>query len=58
VEFDRDSLDQPVAILWHLATFARLALVVFSDSKSCHERFFWATSQKTNWRVSSIMRTR
>ena len=58
VEFDRGALDQQAAILWHLATFALLALVVFSGSKSCHGWFFCAASQKTNWRVSSIMLTR
>jgi len=40
VEFDKGSLDQQAAILWHLAKFAPLALVVFSGSKSCHGWFF------------------
>jgi hypothetical protein len=40
VEFDGGSLDQQAAILWHLARFAPLALVVFSGSKSAHGWFF------------------
>src|SRR5205085_10765501 len=42
VEFDNGSLNQQAAILWHLASFAPLALVVFSGSKSCHGWFFCA----------------
>jgi hypothetical protein len=42
VEFDGGSLDQQAAILWHLARYAPLALVVFSGSKSCHGSFFCA----------------
>jgi len=42
VEFDRGSLDQQAAILWHLARYAPLALVVFSGSKSLHGWFFCA----------------
>ncbi len=42
VEFDSGSLDQQAAILWRLAQFAPLALVVFSGSKSCHGWFFCA----------------
>lgn len=42
VEFDRGALNQQAAILWHLAAFAPLALVVFSGSKSCHGWFFCA----------------
>jgi len=42
VEFDGGSLDQQAAILWHLARFAPLTLVVFSGSKSCHGWFFCA----------------
>jgi hypothetical protein len=42
VEFDRGSLDQQAAILWHLAGHAPMALVVFSGSKSCHGWFFCA----------------
>jgi len=41
VEFDRGTLDQQAALLWHLALFApSLALVVFSGSKSAHGWFF------------------
>jgi hypothetical protein len=40
VEFDRGTLNQQAALLWHLARFAPLALVVFSGSKSCHGWFF------------------
>lgn len=43
VEFDGGFLDQQTAILWHLAQFAPLALVVFSGSKSCHGWFFCAS---------------
>jgi hypothetical protein len=39
VEFDRGTLDQQAALLWHLARFAPLALVVFSASKSAHGWF-------------------
>jgi hypothetical protein len=42
IEFDRGSLDQQAALLWHLATYAPLAMVVFSGSKSCHGWFFCA----------------
>jgi hypothetical protein len=42
VEFDHGSLDQQAAILWHLAGYAPLALVVFSGSKSLHGWFFCA----------------
>src|SRR5262249_46977489 len=40
IEFDQGSLDQQAAILWHLAGYAPMALVVFSGSKSCHGWFF------------------
>jgi hypothetical protein len=40
VEFDRGTLDQQAALLWHLAAFAPLALVVFSGGKSAHGWFF------------------
>jgi hypothetical protein len=40
VEFDSGFLDQQAAILWHLAQYAPLALVVFSGSKSAHAWFF------------------
>jgi hypothetical protein len=40
VEFDRGTLDEQAALLWHLARFAPLALVVFSGSKSAHGWFF------------------
>jgi hypothetical protein len=40
VEFDRGTLDQQAALLWHLAQFAPLALVVFSGRKSAHGWFF------------------
>jgi hypothetical protein len=46
VEFDRGSLNQQAAILWHLAQFAPLALVVFSGSKSCHGWFFCANEHE------------
>jgi hypothetical protein len=36
VEFDRGTLDEQAALLWHLARFAPLALIVFSGSKSAH----------------------
>jgi hypothetical protein len=42
VEFDKGPLDQQAAILWHLARYAPLALVVFSGSKSAHGWFFCA----------------
>jgi hypothetical protein len=42
VEFDKGSLDQQASLLWHLATFAPLAMVVFSGSKSAHGWFFCA----------------
>ena len=42
VEFDRGTLNQQAAILWHLAGYAPLALVVFSGSKSLHGWFFCA----------------
>jgi len=42
VEFDQGSLNQQAAILWHLARYAPLALVVFSGSKSLHGWFFCA----------------
>jgi len=40
VEFDQGALDNQAALLWHLAQFAPLALVVFSGSKSVHGWFF------------------
>jgi hypothetical protein len=40
IEFDSGSLDQQAALLWHLARFAPLALVVFSGNKSAHGWFF------------------
>ena len=40
IEFVRGSLDQQSALLWHLAGYAPLALVVFSGSKSLHGWFF------------------
>lgn len=40
VEFDRGTLDQQAALLWHLARFAPLALGVFSGGKSAHGWFF------------------
>jgi hypothetical protein len=40
VEFDSGSLDHQAALLWHLAQYAPLALVVFSGSKSAHGWFF------------------
>jgi hypothetical protein len=40
VEFDRGSLDEQAALIWHLAQSAPLALVVFSGSKSAHSWFF------------------
>jgi hypothetical protein len=40
VEFDSGTLDQQAALLWHLALFAPLALVVFSGSKSAHSWYF------------------
>jgi hypothetical protein len=42
VEFDGGSLNQQAALLWHLAGFAPLALVVFSGNKSVHSYFFCA----------------
>ena len=42
MEFDQGSLNQQAAILWHLARYAPLALVVFSGSKSLHGWFFCA----------------
>jgi hypothetical protein len=42
IEFDRGSLDQQAALLWHLKRFALLALVVFSSNKSIHSWFFCA----------------
>jgi hypothetical protein len=40
IEFDRGTLDQQAALIWHLAGYAPLALVVFSGSKSLHGWFF------------------
>jgi len=42
VEFDKGHLDQQAAVIWHLARYAPLALVVFSGSKSLHGWFFCA----------------
>jgi hypothetical protein len=39
-EFDSGALDQQAGLLWHLARFAPLALVVFSGSRSLHGWFF------------------
>ena len=40
VEFDSGTLDQQAAVIYHLAHYAPLALVVFSGSKSAHSWFF------------------
>src|SRR4030095_1406992 len=40
IEFDRASLDEQAALLWHLAGYAPLALAVFSGSRSIHGWFF------------------
>jgi hypothetical protein len=40
VEFDRGALDQQAALLWHLAQYVPLALVVFSGGKSAHGWLF------------------
>ena len=40
VEADHGPLDQQAAVIWHLATLAPLAIVVFSGSKSLHGWFF------------------
>jgi hypothetical protein len=40
IEADRGSLDQQAAVIGHLATYAPLAAVVFSGSKSLHGWFF------------------
>ena len=40
VEFDNGTLNRQAALLWHLAQFAPLALVVFSGNKSAHGWFF------------------
>ena len=40
VEADRGPLEQQAAVIWHLATLAPLAIVVFSGSKSLHGWFF------------------
>ena len=40
IEFDSGTLNQQAALLWHLAQFAPLALVVFSGNKSAHGWFF------------------
>ena len=40
VEFDSGTLDQQAALIYHLAQYAPLALVVFSGSKSAHSWFF------------------
>ena len=40
VEFDHTTLDQQAALLWHLANYAPLALIVFSGSRSTHGWFF------------------
>lgn len=42
IEFDRGTLDQQSALLWHLAQFGPLAAVVFSGNKSVHSWFFCA----------------
>jgi hypothetical protein len=42
IEFDRGTLDQQAAVLWHLAKFGLLALVAFSGNKSIHSWFFCA----------------
>lgn len=39
VEADRGPLEQQAAVIWHLATLAPLAIVVFSGSKSLHGWF-------------------
>jgi hypothetical protein len=44
VEFDNGPLNRQAALLWHLAQFAPLALVVFSGSKSLHA-WFWCEGQ-------------
>jgi hypothetical protein len=44
VEFDRGTLDEQAAIIFHLAQYAPLALVVFSGSKSAHS-WFWCQHQ-------------
>jgi hypothetical protein len=40
VEFDRASLNQQAALIWHLTNYAPLALVVFSGSRSSHGWFY------------------
>ena len=40
VEFDSGTLDRQAALIYHLAQYAPLALVVFSGSKSAHSWFF------------------
>jgi hypothetical protein len=40
IEFDNGTLDHQAALIWHLAQFAPLALVVFSGGKSAHSWFF------------------
>jgi hypothetical protein len=40
IEADRGDLDKQAAVVWHLATLAPLAAVVFSGSKSLHGWFF------------------
>jgi hypothetical protein len=42
IEFDRGAVDEQAALLWHLAQFAPLAMVVFSGNKSVHSWFFCA----------------
>jgi hypothetical protein len=44
VEFDRATLDEQAGIIFHLAQYAPLALVVFSGSKSAHS-WFWCEHQ-------------
>ena len=40
IEFDSGILDQQAALLWYLAQYGPLALVVFSGNKSIHGWFF------------------
>jgi hypothetical protein len=48
IEADRGHLDQQAAVIGHLATYAPLAAVVFSGSKSLHGWFFCkGTSEDT-----------
>lgn len=50
VEFDRGTLDQQAALIWHLEKFATLTLVVFSGSKSLHSWFFCASQSEDSIR--------